>query len=66
MIPATYEQWRHCIQIDCGIELEPRYIQACQQALDGGRSDEAQRFARLYGQAHLRRVLDWFERAGRE
>lgn len=65
MIPATYAQWRHCIEVDCGIALEPQFIAARLDAL-ARMGDEAQRFARLYGDAHLQRVIHWFRQAQAE
>ena len=65
MIPATYDHWRHCIEVDCGIALEPGYIQARIAAL-GQPGQEPSRFAKLYGDAHLQRVLGWFRRVAGE
>ena len=62
VIPQTYTQWRHCIEVDCGIELQPAFIEARLSALRSA-SDEAHRFAGLYGQAHLQQVVAWFQRA---
>jgi hypothetical protein len=59
VIPRSYPQWRHCIEVDCGIALKPDFITARLAALTGT-ADEPQRFARLYGEAHLRNVIAWF------
>jgi hypothetical protein len=61
-MPADYLQWRHCIEVDCGIALEPDFIAVRMAALTHDDA-EPQRFARLYGEAHLRRVIGWFQRA---
>ena len=63
VIPQNYAQWRHCIEVDCGIELTPTFISARLDALTRPDSDEARRFASLYGTPHLRRVLAWFHAA---
>ncbi|WP_238704527.1 hypothetical protein [Pseudomonas nabeulensis] len=26
VFPQTYEQWRHCITVECGIALTPAFI----------------------------------------
>lgn len=62
MIPLNYLQWRHCIEVDCGIALKPDYIAARVAALAQA-GDEPLRFARLYGDEHLQRVIGWFRRA---
>jgi hypothetical protein len=63
VIPQTYDQWRHCIEVECGIPLEPNFIQARLSVLRDPANDETRRFASLYGQAHARSVLAWFEQA---
>jgi len=65
-VPVNYLQWRHCIEVDCGIELTPPFIATRLQALASRQTEEAKRFARLYGDAHLRHVIGWFERAQQE
>ena len=65
MIPADYPQWRRCIEVDCGIALEPEFIAARIAALTRS-GEEPQRFARLYGDAHLQRVIGCFQRARAE
>ena len=62
MIPRSYAQWRHCIEVDCGIALTPAYMTARVTVLTS-QADEPQRFARLYGQAHLESVIAWFRQA---
>ncbi|MFC4297246.1 hypothetical protein ACFO0J_04230 [Castellaniella hirudinis] len=68
MIPQSYEQWRHCITVECGIALTPQYVE---QRLSVWRNEaleetETQRFRRRYGDPHWRAVRKWFERASRE
>ena len=62
MIPTNYRQWRHCIEVECGIALLPDYISTRLQALSEP-GDEPRRFASLYGATHLDRVIGWFRRA---
>jgi len=63
VIPQTYAQWRHCIEVECGIPLEPNFIQARLSVLCDPAHDETRRFASLYGQDHARSVLAWFQQA---
>ena len=65
-VPRTYSEWRTCITVACGITLTPSYVEARLTKLRDGNDAETRRFAGLYGEAHLRRVIGWFERAGRE
>lgn len=65
-IPQTYTEWRHCIEVECGIPLTPAFIQARLIQLGDEQAEETLRFRRLYGDDHWRRVLSWFEQAARE
>lgn len=62
-IPQSFSEWRHCIEHECGIPLTPDFIQARLAVLGDRGHAETQRFARLYGEAHRQRVLDWFAAA---
>ena len=63
IIPETYEEWRHCIIVECGLELTPQYISERISALQNDRDYHTQQFVKLYGQQHLRQVLSWFMQA---
>ena len=63
VIPETYQAWRHCIEVDCGIPLTSSFIDARIDVLSRSRNEETERFAALYGAAHHVRVLDWFRQA---
>lgn len=65
-IPQTYAQWRHCIEVECGIPLTAAFIRDRLDALGDEEAEESQRFRRLYGDAHWHRVLDWFARSAQE
>jgi hypothetical protein len=65
VIPATYAQWRHCIEIDCGLALTRTYIDERLAVWRNDGHPECVRFARLYGPAHLENVRTWFEQARR-
>jgi hypothetical protein len=62
-IPRTFEAWRHCIEHDCGQPLDLPFIERRLAALRAPQGEEARRFVRLYGEAHWRNVLSWFEQA---
>ncbi len=66
MIPQTYEQWRHCIIVECGIELTPSYLAERRQTWGNEAAEETQRFRRLYGDRHWLAVRGWFEQAARD
>ncbi|MEM7044839.1 MAG: hypothetical protein AAF543_18680 [Pseudomonadota bacterium] len=66
MTPGTYEQWRHCIEVQCGIRLTSDYVEQRLSALRDSRDYQTQRFQEMWGEPHLRQVINWFERAREE
>lgn len=63
MIPETYEAWRTCIERDCGIRLTTTFVQERIAVLSDAKNAETKRFAALYGEFHLARVLDWYRQS---
>lgn len=63
IIPQNYEEWRHCITVECGLDLTAHYISERISALQNGRDYYTQQFVKNYGQAHLNRVHGWFIQA---
>ena len=61
--PRTYDQWRHCITVDCGIDLTASFIEARLKALGDPADAGTARFVELYGESYLDDVVQWFERA---
>jgi hypothetical protein len=62
-IPASYQQWKHCIEVECGIQLTAEFIDQRISVLEDTNAEETARFKRLYGDGHWRRVLGWFHTA---
>jgi hypothetical protein len=63
VIPASFSEWRHCIEKECGIPLTEGYIAERLALLSNTNSEEASRFRTLYGEDHWRSVIGWFEQA---
>lgn len=63
VIPQTYEQWRHCITVECGIPLTRAFAEERLAVWSNPDSDETRRFEQLYGATHRERVRQWFERS---
>ncbi|UTW45097.1 hypothetical protein KFE80_12110 [bacterium SCSIO 12696] len=62
-IPNSYEEWRHCITVECRLELTESFISERIAALQNPRDYSTKKFIQLYGQHHLQKVLGWFEQA---
>lgn len=64
--PATYEEWYHCITVDCGIELTPDVIAIRVAALQDGTDSGTRRLREMWGLPYVEQLVEWFEQAGRE
>ena len=64
--PETYEEWTHCITVECGLSLTPAFIAERLATWRNERSEETVRFRKLYGDEHWHSVVAWFERAEAE
>ena len=65
-IPTNYEEWRHCIIVECGLELNQAYIEGRIVALNNDKEHYTQQFLKLYGRDYLQQVLAWFTQAKAE
>lgn len=62
-IPQNYDEWRHCITVECDLELTSSFIEDRIASLQNTSVHYTQQFLRLYGQEHYQRVLSWFIQA---
>ncbi|MEM7219261.1 MAG: hypothetical protein AAF515_12925 [Pseudomonadota bacterium] len=65
-IPQTYDEWRHCITVECAIPLTPTFVAERLAVWRNETSQETQRFRKLYGDDYWRAVIGWFEHAQTE
>lgn len=63
MIPQNYEQWKHCIENDCGIKLTPTFVQGRLKVFEDASNAETIKFQLLYGKKHLQNVVNWLIQA---
>ena len=47
--PGTYEEWKHCITVDCAIPLTPHFVQERIAALTDKRDFHTQKFIESWG-----------------
>ncbi len=66
VIPTSYDQWRHCIEVRCNIRLTPKYIDERLSELQNSDHAKTREFAKLYGADHLERTITWFRQASDE
>lgn len=63
MIPNDYISWKHCITIDCGIELNKGLLQNRLLILTDMTSAETKKMILLYGQMHIQNLIKWMQQA---
>ena len=63
MIPASYSEWRHCIEEKCNIPLTEPYIKSRLEALQAKESHDTKKFRKLYGDQYWLQVIQWFKQA---
>jgi len=63
IIPENFQEWQHCIVVDCGLALTKEFIEARIIALEDNSQHYTQQFIRRYGAQHHQSVLSWFRKA---
>lgn len=63
IIPQTYEEWHHCITVDCEEQLTLTYIEARIKALNSPSDYMTKKFVELYGDHQRIKTLGWLEQA---
>ena len=62
----SYEDWKHCITVLCGIPLTGPYIEQRLTTLRDPADSTTQKFVAMWGEQHRLRVIGWFEQAQQE
>lgn len=65
MVPHDYLEWKHCIEVSCGIMLTPSFIERRLTELNDDQSVYCHQFDGLYGYGYRQQVIGWFEQAKR-
>lgn len=63
IFPTNYEQWQHCITVECGLDLTTEYICERILALKDEKDYYTQQFVKLYGKEYLAQTISWFLQA---
>ena len=66
VVPRTYDDWKHCITVSCGIPLTPHFVQERITALADAENHHTRKFIERWGEAHRDRTLAWFRQAADE
>ncbi|MEM1379952.1 MAG: hypothetical protein AAGH41_04920 [Pseudomonadota bacterium] len=63
---TTFEDWKTCITVACGIPLTKDYVDQRLQALQDPSDFGTQKFVEFWGDDHRQRVIGWLEQAKAE
>jgi hypothetical protein len=61
MIPQSFSEWQNCIVNSCKINLTKDFAQQRLKIYQDRKNLETQKFIRLYGEAHLQNIINWFK-----
>lgn len=62
----SFEDWKHCITVLCGIPLTEPYVEKRLTELRDPANTTTQKFVAMWGEQHRLRIVGWFEQAQRE
>jgi len=62
-IPQNYEQWHHCITVECGLSLTTEFIDERIMSMQDKNTFRTKQFVQLYGSQYHQQVLAWFHQA---
>ena len=63
VMPSTYEEWKHCITVECGLALTPQYVEKRIAALTSNNDEHTKQFVKKYGPEYTQQVIAWFKEA---
>ena len=65
-LPRTYDEWKYCITVKCGIALTQDYINERLRALSTMNDHATAKFVQMWGAEHHQKTVSWFEQASSE
>jgi hypothetical protein len=66
MIPQTFDQWKHCITVDCKINLTKDFVLQRLTVFQDTNNPETKKFESLYGKEYLQNIIHWFKKMANE
>ena len=64
--PTSYEEWKRCITVDCGITLTPKFVEERIAALNNDKDHHTRQFIKVWGATRHSQTISWFQRASEE
>jgi hypothetical protein len=66
MIFHSYQDWKNCIEVKCGISLTIAFVEERLSVFKDESNAEKKRFAEFYGESHCMQIASWFEQSKNE
>ena len=63
---STYEDWKHCITVLCGIPLTLEFVDRRITALNDEQNENTKKLIAHWGEDHYKQTVLWFEKARQE
>ncbi|MCH2191376.1 MAG: hypothetical protein MK188_10670 [Gammaproteobacteria bacterium] len=63
IIPTNFEEWKHCIEVECGLKLSKQFIEMRIKSMEDSTEHYTQQFIKRYGNQYHLQVLGWFRTA---
>ncbi len=63
MLLQTYEEWKHCIEVKCGIPLTQIFVHKRIEELNDNDNKHTVEFTQLYGEAYKNKIVEWFNQS---
>ena len=63
MLLKTYEAWRHCIEVKCGIPLTQKFVHSRIEELNDVTNKHTAEFVKLYGEEYKNKIVEWFNQS---
>ena len=63
IIPLSYEQWKHCIIVECGIPLTATFVDERIAAMSDVKNEYTRQFLNCYGKNHYDNTMRWLMQA---
>lgn len=66
VVPGSYDEWKHCITVDCGIPLTRAFVRERIGSLSDRQDFHTRRYIESWGEDQHARTLAWYRRAAEE
>ena len=65
-LPKTYDEWKYCITVKCGIALTQDYVNERLSVLSKVSDYSTAKFIEMWGPEHHQKTIEYFSQAANE